>query len=398
MALRFLDFPPEIREQIYYELLCTANARRDFGPIIGHSYQYQLNILRTNRQIYHEAKKAFQDNIFVKITTPWPEALDHISAEGKVPIVTAGDMADGFTAFHLWAWIDAPQALGSGEMYSMVICLEDLEAFTQTWKYSNLNHPGMNAHLRLKLTLQDPHVPDRKIPKAVQSRLLLPFGVVKGLQSFEVHGQKVLPSVKESLTKTQNTPEPTPEECLDRATSMKDEGNKLLQAGQFREALQKYIDAFAAIHINVAGRVRTIYADGYYIRQLESGSYKDQRGDYVRMVLRIKLVANVVQTYLKLEEYAEAHFWGKRSIILFRQGMTGTIGRELEDDIATSWLAETASMHIPAKAEMGKIFYRTALASRAMGKNADVKTLIKAAAMFLPYDEQVQRENRALDG
>ncbi|KAL8821757.1 MAG: hypothetical protein Q9191_007246 [Dirinaria sp. TL-2023a] len=393
MPLRFLDFPAEIREQIYHEVLCTANSRRDHSALPDHAYyDFQLDILRANRQIYHEAKKAFQDNIFVKITTPWPEALEHISSEGKVPIVTAGETADTFTAFHLWVWIDAPAAIGAEEEYSMVICLEDLEGFTRTWRHSNLNHPGLNTHLRLTLTLQDPHVPDRKIPKDLQNRLLLPFGMVKDLQRFDVRGQKVLPSVKESLTQTQDTPEPTPEECLDRATSIKDEGNKLLLAGEHRQALQKYIDAFAAIHIDVSGRTRSIYADGYYIRQLESGLYKHQRGDYVRMVLRIKLVANVVQTYLKLEEYAEAHFWGKRSIILFRQGMTGMISSDIKEDMTTSWLAETSNMHIPAKAEMGKIFYRTALATRAMGKNADVKNLINAAAMFLPYDEQVQRE------
>ena len=313
-----------------------------------------------------------------------------------MPIVTAGDRADGFTAFHLWVWIDAPAAPWGEEMYNLVICLEDLEGFTRTWRYSNLNHPGLNTHLRLRLTLQDPHVPGRKMSKDAQNRLLLPFGVVKDLQSFDVHGLKVLPSVKESLTKTQSIPEPTPEECLDQATLIKDEGNKLLLSGEYRQALQKYIDAFAAIHILVSGRGRTIYADGHYIRELESGLYKHQRGDYVRMVLRIKLVANVVQTYLKLKEYTEAHFWGKRSIILFRQGMTGINSSDIEEDFATKWLAETAGMHIPAKAEMGKIFYRTALASRAMGKNADVKNLIQAAAMYLPHDEQVQREKALL--
>lgn len=115
------------------------------------------------------------------------------------------------------------------------------------------------------------------------------------------------------------------------------------------------------------------------------------------MVLRIKLVANIVQAYLKLRDYAEVHFWGKRTIILFRQGMTGNISTDLEEDLVDSWLSETAAMHIPAKSEMGKIFYRTAMAARAMGKNADVKSLIEAAAMFLPHDEIVQREKVAME-
>ena len=398
MSLRFLEFPPEIREQVYHEVLCTANSRRDtcLGDGSSH-YEYQLNILLANHQIHHEAKKIFQDNIFVKITTPWPEALGHISSEGKVPIVAAGNNAANFKDFHLSVDIDAPAAITSHETYSMLICLEDLELFTRTWRYSNLNHPGLNTHLRLRLTLQDPHVPDRKIPKPLQSRLLLPFGDVKDLRNLTVRGQNVLPSVRETLIKAQAKPEPTLEQCLELAISLKEDGNKAVEAGDYREALQHYIHSFAAIHIRVKGRMRHIYADGYYIREVLSGPYKGERGDYARMVLRIKLVANVILAYLKLEEWTEAHFWGKRSIVLFRQGITGSLSQEIEDDTAASWVAEAAMMNIPARAEMGKIFYRTALASRALGKNADVKTLVKAAAIYLPNDAVVQAEKRALD-
>ena len=399
MALRFLDFPPEIREHIYHHLLRSANSRHDTGLGDGSShYDFQLNILFANRQIYREARKVFQDNIFVKITTPWPEALGHISAEGKVPIVAAGDNAANFKDFHLWAFVDAPPAIVDSETYSMLICAEDVDLFTRTWRYSNLNHPGLNTHLRLRLTLQDPHVPDRKIPKTLQNRLLLPFGDVKDLQSFSIHGQKVLPSVDESVKKAQAKPEPALEQCLESATALKEDGNRAMQAGDHREALQRYIDAFAAIHIRVQGRLRYIYADGYYIREIATGTYKGERGDYIRMVLRIKLVANIVLAYLKMEDWTEAHFWGKRSIILFRQGITGSLSQEIEDDTAPAWAAEAAMMNIPAKAEMGKIFYRTALASRALGKTADVKTLIKAASIYLPHDETVQAERRALGG
>jgi len=389
MALRFLDFPPEIREQVYHEVLCNAYSCHDTGLGDGSShYDFQLNILSTNRQIHREAKKVFQDNVFIKITTPWPEALGHISSEGKVPIVAAGHNAAKFTDFHLWVYIDAPPAMVEHERYSMLICLEDIDTFTQTWRYSNLNHPGLNTHLRLKLTLQDPHVPDRKIPKPLQSRLLLPFGDVKDLQSFTVQGQKVLPSIKEALNKAQARSEPSLEECLECATRLKDEGNRALQAGDFGEALRQYNNAFAAIHIRINGRQRHIHADGYYIREV----------DYIRMVLRIKLVANTVLAYLKLENWTEALFWGKRSIVLFRQGITGSLSQDIEDEMTPYWAAEAFMMNIPAKAEMGKIFFRTALASRALGKTADVKTLIKAAAIYLPHDEVVQAEKRALDG
>ena len=398
MASPFLLCPPEIREQIYREILSSSSAKRDSGLTdCCARYSYQLDILRTNRQIYREAKKIFQDNIFVKITTPWPEAIEHIHSDGKVPIVTSGENAERFTDFHLWVYIDAPAAPPNHETHSMLICLEDLEAFAWTWHYNNLNYPGLNSHLSLKLTIQDPYVFDRKISKSLQQRLLLPFGVIKDLLGFKVCGSKLLPSVKDSLEKTRAIPDPTREECLEEATLLKEAGTRALEAGDYQQALQQYFDAFNAIHIRISGRKRTIHADGFYIENITTGRYKGQHGDYVRMVLRISLVSNVVLAYLKMQEYAEAHFWGKRSIILFRQNIIGDENEDIEIDGTPSWIMETVGMHIPAKKEMGYIFYRTALASRALGKEADVKTLMKAASVYLPDDQTVQAEKRALD-
>ncbi|KAK4693089.1 hypothetical protein P7C71_g4244, partial [Lecanoromycetidae sp. Uapishka_2] len=395
-----LDLPAEIREQIYKEILSTANSKveppSDDEP---GTYQYQLDILLVNRQIYREAKKIFQDNVFVKITTPWPEAIDHIRSEGKVPSVTTGEKASNFRDFHLWVFIDTPATPHPHRQaeFSMLICLEDLEAFTRMWHFSNLNHAGLNQHLRLKLTIQDPHVPDRKIPKALQSLLLLPFGAIKMLYEFSVQGSKLLPSVEEALKGEREIPDPTPEQCLENGFQLKDVGNELLKAGSYREALEKYVESFAAIHITVSGRVRIIHADGFYVHELTSGVHKNMRADYIRMILRVQLVANVVLAYMKLEEWAEAHFWGKRSIVLFRQSVTGDESEDLSSSASQDWLHQTWAVRFPAHDAMGKIFYRTALASKRLEKTADVATLMRAAAKFLPNDVSVQKEWKELE-
>ena len=399
MAPRFLDYPAEIREQIYSDILSTTSSKvESVDPDEPAHYEYQLAILLTCHQIYREAKKVFQDNVFVKITTPWPEAIDHIRSEGKVPSVMTGEQAEIFRGFHLWVFIDSPAHSWPNcqERYSMLIALEDLEPFNRFWHFSNLNHYGLNRNLRLKLTIQDPHVPDRKIPKTLQTRLLLPFGMIKDIDSFSVHGSKLLPSVDEALHKERAIPDPTPEQCLEKGFALKDAGNALLKLGLHREALQKYIDSFDAIHIHVSGRVRTVHCDGFYIRDLVSGTYKGQRGDYARMILRVQLVANTVLAYLKLEDFVEAHFWGKRSILLFRLSVTGQESDEIGGD-GQDWLIQTWPVRFPAHDAMGKIFYRTALASRALGEVVEMKTLIKAAAVYLPHDEIVQKELRALE-
>lgn len=374
----FLQLPAEIREQIYSEVLSTANSTcPPEAPDEPASYKYHLDVLLINRQIHREAKKIFQDNVFVKITTPWPEAIGHIRSEGKVPSVATGDKAASFRDFHLWVFIDTPATPvpQPRENFSMLICLEDLEALTRMWHYSNLNHYGLNRHLRLKLTIQDPHVPDRKIPKALQSRLLLPFGRIKDLHTFSVHGPKLLESVQDALSKERDIPDPSPEECLEKGNTLKDVGNQLLKAGSYSAALEKYVESFAAVHIAVSGRIRTVHAEGYYLRELTSGPHKGMRGDYVRMILRVQLIANIVLAYSKLENWAEAHFWGKRSIILFRQSVTGDESEEIGSEDPQRWLNQTWAARFPAHDAMGRIFYRVS----GNLKNVDLTNLLSYA-------------------
>ncbi|KAL8942643.1 MAG: hypothetical protein Q9216_001556 [Gyalolechia sp. 2 TL-2023] len=398
MPFRFLDLPPEIRDQVYHEVLSSDNARlppsTDDSPA---SYKYDLSILLANRKIHHEAKKAFQDNVFVKITTPWRESIGQISTEGRVPILTTGPKAADFVSFHLGVWIDAPGAPSQGSSVSMLICLEDLPLFTRMWHFSNLSHQSLNKHLRLKLTLQDPHLPHRKVPKDLQTRLLRPFGIVKELGSFSIQGATVLPSVEEALKKEQATPDPSAEECLESAIALKDAGNNALQTGNYAAALQHYTEAFAAIHITVSGRKRYIHADGYYVREVTSGHYKGQRCDYVRLIIRVQLVANVIQTYLKMADWEEARFWGKRSIILFRSSLTGDGDDNLANAEKWRWVKESVNMGFPATPQMGKIFFRTALASKELGLRKEYENLVRAAAVYLPSEGAVQTELRMLD-
>ena len=400
MPLRFLDLPAEIREQIYREILSSENSKcyPPAGSDLPPHYEYDLNILYVNKLVHTEALKIFQDNIFLKITTPWPQSIQHINNEGKVPIVAEGKKAAAFTQYHLHVFVDSPDpaARYHGDTVSMLTCLEDLPAFTQMWRYSNLNYRReLNLNLTLQLTIQDPHVPTRKLPKKLQEQLLLPFGEVKGLAKFSLEGAYLLPSIEKKLADLRAQEEPSVESCIASAEALKNDGNTKLAAGKYKEAIELYVQSFAAIHIEVKGRLRNIHCDGYYQTDLTSGPDNGKRADYMRMILRVRLVANVVFAYLKLKEFAEAHFWGKRSIILFRQSMTGD--EEDEIDYSGNWIEQLRLLRWPAQTEMGKIFYRTALAAREMGKKADVKTLIKAASIYLPRDETVQKENARLE-
>ena len=76
----------------------------------------------------------------------------------------------------------------------------------------------------------------------------------------------------------------------------------------------------------------------------------------MRIILRIMLVARVVNAYLTLQQYEDAAFWGMRSIKIMRS----TVGTEFED-----FLIEVAGM-----LDVGLLYLRTGISLMRMEENA----------------------------
>ncbi|KAL9095851.1 MAG: hypothetical protein Q9165_001848 [Trypethelium subeluteriae] len=382
---RFLDLPPELREEIY----TLALAPIYHEEVDGSWREYQLSLLQVSKRIRDEAQEIFKrDNVFCRIETPWPETQHHIAVQGHVPLVATGEAATHFTLHHLSIHIDAPRYQHHYQNSNIVILLEDLPSFTNMWYLSDLSHPQLNSHFRLILHLHNPWAAshdDPMLPKALQERLLLPFGAVKHLPDVEIHGPHHA-SVEKALRDAMAIPEPTPEACLESATRLKDEGNALLQAGDARGAIAKYVESFKAIFILCEGRRRDVWGEAHFQTMLTSGQFKNQNGAIVSMTLRVRLVANVCQAYLKLGEYEEARFWGQRSIQMIRVAMLGEdVGEEGDVD-------QEVFTHIPAAPEVGKIYYRTGIASRELGEKEEARRLLRVAEKYLPNDKQVKKD------
>lgn len=378
---RFLHLPAEIREHVYRELLCTANNRQDLGEG-NYRYRFDFSLFRANRQICYEARKVFrQENVFVRIETPWAEAAHHIAVEGQVPILIEGNKADRFEHHHLAVVIDTTQFQSlDNESRRLVIMADDLPTFCKMWFYSDLSHPFLNGHLDLLLHIRNPYstpLEQGSVPKALQQKLLEPFGMVKGLNSVEVQGEHYA-SIEKSMRDAMAVPHTSPEECIETATKLKDTGNAALAKGNCHEALDLYNRAFAAIHVVCNGRRRHIWADAFFEKELEGGAYNGKHGQIMRLLLRVRLVANTVQAYLKLEDYEEARFWGMRSINLMRQAT----GADDEDD--------EPMLDFVAANEMGKIYYRTAIACRELDDTSEARKLLRVARLYLPQDQKVQ--------
>ncbi|KAM3416350.1 hypothetical protein BST61_g7953 [Cercospora zeina] len=398
----FLSLPPEVREEIYRLLLHpAANRTVHADEYITYNYAPALQLLLTNRLIYIEARKVFYNlNQFVRIETPWPEARNHVATEGHVPIIMEGRKAAKFDKHIMTMRIDAPQHSSlQWDIQNFVILADDVIMFADMWMYSGLTHPGLNEHLRLILELRDPYAVEgeeekkkKNMSEALQRKLLLPFGVIKNLNAVSkgygtVFEGDLKPSAKieKEMRALQAEPYRSPEHCLREATRLKFEGNAELAKRNFQGALKLYDEAWKAIHIVVMGRQRHIHADAFFARELREEPYMGKNGQTERLMLRIQLVANTCEVYLRMKEWDLCQFWGMRTITILRDAM------ELEN---AGLLApeDEAVPAFPAAAQMGKIYYRTAIAYKELGEEHEARRLLRVARVYLPDDEAVKRE------
>jgi hypothetical protein len=388
----FLTIPPEIRELIYANIL-HPDVNRVYYEDEYSSYDYAaaLVLFKLNRQIYIESRKVFRDlNIFVRVETPWPEAQQHVALEGHVPILVSRGKAQRFNNHSLSVAIDAPDHTNPNlDNQCFVMLLDDLPKFTRMWFYSDLSHPGLNRHLRLNLTLRDPYCPEweeQRMSKSLQRRLLLPFGEVKNLMQTLTSGDlEPYRTLQDELKAEQAKPHQSPEYCLREATRLKLAGNEALKAGAYQKALQIYNDAWLAMHVVIKGRQRHIHADAFFGRELIEEPFRGKNGQSERLLLRVQLVANTCLVYLKLEEWETCVFWGMRTIDMLREAMGYDGRRSIPPE-------DEAVLGFPAADQMGKIYYRTALAWKEMGDEGEARRLLRVAKVYLPRDEHVQRE------
>jgi tetratricopeptide (TPR) repeat protein len=378
---RFLHLPPELRIAIYEELLNPDVMRTDL--VDGYSrYKFDLSLFYISKQIYQESKPVFEKNFhFVRIQKPWDEAHNHLQTEGHVPIIATGYISDSFQRCSLSITISAPESPSLDEQYkTMLLLADDLPLFCQMWFYSDLSYSAeLNRHLKLTLTLRNPlgDAPGEELPFWVQKKLFQSFGLVKRLQEVHVegpHSEKLEKTMREEMA----VPEDSPEKCLEDATKLKEAGNQALKKGNPQLAVEMYIQAFKAIHIVCIGHYRGIWADTWFDKILRGGPFDQQGGQLVRLMLRIRLVANIVKAYLDMQNYIEALFWGERTIDI--------ISRSIRSD------DDHPLAGFPAATELGKIYYRTGFASKMLGKIYEARKHFRVAYTYLPRDEAVQRE------
>ncbi|KEQ76309.1 hypothetical protein M436DRAFT_40399 [Aureobasidium namibiae CBS 147.97] len=384
--MNLLDLPREIRDHIY-TILLTPSANRHTTNDEQTTYTYtHSSLLQTSRQIYHEARHILlEQNTFIKITTPFPESKYHVAEDG-VAIVTADDHAMDFTEHALEVKIGLP-AMEVEREDTFVIHVDSLEKFCESWYYSAADTPDLNEHLTLELTLRDPFAVSaldatsptpQTMKKSLQKRLLLPFGRVKNLKSVDLSGTPGADAeVVAEMKRLMAIPLGTPTERLVLANTHKDAGNAALMANQPLEALEHYRKAWEALFIIIKGKHRKVHGERFFEYTL-SHPFEGQYGSMVRIVLRVRLVANSLLAYINLKDWDTAVHIGMRTISIMRQGQEHL---EPEQEAANGWISGP---------EMGKIYYRTAVAFKEMDDKYEARRLLKVAVLFLPNDARVR--------
>ncbi|KNG48956.1 major facilitator superfamily transporter [Stemphylium lycopersici] len=348
----FLRLPLELREQIYSHYFDPADHLakspvHESKGFFGGIYEWDFDIFLANKQVYRESKKVWRREIvFVKIATPWPSAVNHISSEGLVPIVCHDAKATAFTEHHAVVQISAPFH-GVVPEHMVVVLVDDLHLFTKTWYYSALSYPMLNERLSTTFVLRNPsreeHDSDDEaeqhreeeeeeeeeeeglgVPIALQKKLLLPFEHVKGLHGTRIHGYSR--SVQSELARLQALPIPSLQQSLESATDFMLAGDAALATPDAEdtaalEALELYNKAFHAIHILIHGRTRRVMADVFFHESITQGRYAGQTGITVRVILRLKLVSRTIAAYNKLAKWDEAAYWGMRSIHILHESL-----------------------------------------------------------------------------
>lgn len=370
MATTLLSLPQEIRDHIWSDVLVKQiKQNEDYS-----SYTIDLTVLRTNKQIHREAERVLHhDHTFVKIQTPWEQAWDWTRKHGKVPVVAVGVVAERWPPVRLTAKITTTNELHFPKQHPMIVLADDLHQFCLHWFYQELQfltdtQPGMNSHFRLILTLTNIENDQEDMPMAKQKQLLEPFGLVKNLSKIEFEG--IHADVKRDLASIMRMPVQSPTVCLEESTRLKDLGNEAISKKKYEEALDLYRQAFFAIHVVIDGRQRDCYAEGYFQATLDRRVDGSVTGNIVYFKMRVRLVANVMQAYVHLEQWEEVRFWGMRSISLIR-------------DIAGQ-LADQPNENIPGSESWGKIYYRTALANEQLGDMSEARELYRIALVWLP--------------
>jgi hypothetical protein len=160
---RLLDLPANIRDQIYYEILCTwpeenqnAVNPTEVAVMAGNS---RIAILCTSRDVYFEAGAVMlRGNQFIRISIKGHQPLQVLFIPSQVPVVNMNQKFitkfGSFVMTHSIDFANDPAPLKS--QFEVMIIRRDLDRFVQALGKADLSSPNFTATSKHRVTIHNP--------------------------------------------------------------------------------------------------------------------------------------------------------------------------------------------------------------------------------------------------
>lgn len=410
-----LDLPLELRQQIYRIIFRPAD-NRTYLRTGGYNYDYAAaqTIFGVNRQLAIEAKHIYRQlNIFVILTTVMPcDWFPHYM--NAVPITM--DMPKyAHIPLHLGIRYKYGSPMQAQDM--LFIHIDDFETFANVWIYACIMAPKLNPMEKMSMRILDGrkmrpkkvlteeqqsqldmpvHMWERireswvndlepELSTVLQRKLLLPLRQLKTVEIEEIDDSLADKAIIDQVKKDHAEPPARELSFYVESVKLKTRGAELVAAKDHAKALKIYERAF---HMNEDASEpfqKPIMSTMRW--KLFDRTHSDRESDFLfRVHLRNQLISNIVLCNNKLTDYDEAIKWAMIAIKDVREyrGVDIAYGASDAED-------EADTGHVAQK-ELGKIYYRAALAYKAKDEMSDARKLLRVAILYLPNSHEVAAE------
>ena len=343
-------------------------------------YDFQPAILRTNKKINNEARRfLYYDNLFVLVGYSHRDHLETLRTGGLTLLAARKDelrcsWSSQRISLHVNLWSPRSEDLLIESKF--VFAADELWLFCKTLERFDNDFPTFFSRLRLILGIFpsyhlgiDDSVTTLARPLPQQRMLLEPFSKLqstKNLKIINVDGmtEGIDAQLMEDVKNKAGRLPQSMKEILLTTNRITDQGNEAFHAGDFRRAFSLYESAWKNLD---AGK-----------RYLEEASKAGELTKYFceHFQLGLRIWSNSVAALLRLQQWKNAH----------------KMATEVIEDIALTKDNEGETLYPPC--ELGKLYYRRALASEGMGKMAQAVEEIHEALRFDPASREMNAKLR----
>ncbi|KAI0097665.1 hypothetical protein GGR51DRAFT_552923 [Nemania sp. FL0031] len=388
-VFRFMDLPPEIRDQIYEIILCAwpppkqaVDKKKHIISIAGELAYYHrrvdFGIVLANRRLWHDAFSVLmKQNLPIKVSLN--AYLGHQLLRSKqVPVVAIASRAvESFNGYVMSHSIQLRMYPISPSM-DVLILWRDLDCFCQALAESSIPFRGGKHTITIANPFVNTSTPHYLNPRN-QARLLEPYRKqLCGFTSFEVTGN-VEPSLAEStMQEVSQYPSYDPEDFLQDILQRNKLGHEYFDKGNNIMAYETWDGAFVKI-LSLTRSMNRVWQQ----MKTKAGTNWSYRLAEICFQLSYNRVKSIVRVMGQLKEekalmeHVDRYFHSLESALIYEPFLFRQLG--------ASWN--------PTATQKAERCYQAAIGHRLVERNIEnAERYINFAAQILPANPDIQQE------